>query len=352
MRPSETSLEQLRALVWDDVRLRERLYQPDDIRSFIAMVVASGRDHGFDLAAADIEAALQANRQAAPPDVGVARLPPKGWLPFRTHWQQGDLYVEWIYFGEQRLREPFFDDSIGRCRSKPFNLLFCHATPIGTLAQPRADRLQPTGFIFHMSRCGSTLVSQMLAAIPRNIVVSEASPIDAVVQARHLRPDLSEEQHAVWLAGMVGAFGVPSGSTRTSQRSGGTNTRLVSSNRLAWMRSMNTVKASPKAARVAGVGQMKSAIAMPPLSTTRSHSQPMRRACSTRSSIEKPRSRLMLARTSSLLNTTALSIGASARVNVVLPEPGRPITRILRFIVALSPCRHSGEHYSILRRSV
>src|SRR3979411_2635980 len=91
MRPSETSLEQLGALGWDDVRLRERLYQPDDIRSFIAMVVASGRDHGFDLAAADIEAALQANRQAAPPDVGVARLPPKGWLPFRTHWQQGDL---------------------------------------------------------------------------------------------------------------------------------------------------------------------------------------------------------------------------------------------------------------------
>jgi len=207
MRPSATSLEQLRALVWDDVRLRERLYQPDDIRSFVALVVASGRDHGLELAAADIEVAMRAYGQAAPLDVGAARLPPTGWLPFRTQWQQGELHVEWIYFGGQPLRAPFFEETTGRVRSKPFNLLFCHATPIGALAQPRADHLRPTGFIFHMSRCGSTLVSQMLAAIPRHIVVSEASPIDAVVQARHLRPALSEEQHAVWLAGMVGAFG-------------------------------------------------------------------------------------------------------------------------------------------------
>src|SRR5712675_3226707 len=64
MRPSATSLEQLRALVWDDVRLRERLYQPDDIRSFIALAVASGRDHGLELGVEDIEAAMRANRQA------------------------------------------------------------------------------------------------------------------------------------------------------------------------------------------------------------------------------------------------------------------------------------------------
>jgi len=133
MRPSATSLEQLRALVWDDVRLRERLYQPDDIRSFVALVVASGRDHGLELAAADIEAAMRAYGQAAPRDVGAARLPPTGWLPFRTQWQQGELHVEWIYFGGQPLRAPFFEETTGRVRSKPFNLLFCHATPIGAL---------------------------------------------------------------------------------------------------------------------------------------------------------------------------------------------------------------------------
>jgi hypothetical protein len=67
--------------------------------------------------------------------------------------------------------------------------------------------LAPTGFIFHMSRCGSTLISQMLAASSRHIVISEAEPIDTVVQARRARPDLSEEEHIAMLRSVVGAFG-------------------------------------------------------------------------------------------------------------------------------------------------
>ena len=88
-------------------------------------------------------------------------------------------------------------------------------------------------------------------------------------------------------------------------------------------------------ARVCGVGQMKSAITVPPASTTRSHIQPMRRACSTRSSWLKPRSRERLARTASALNTTALSSGASALASVVLPAPGRPMMRIFLCTVTM-----------------
>jgi hypothetical protein len=36
----------------------------------------------------------------------------------------------------------------------------------------------PDGFVFHMSRCGSTLVAQMLAVVPDHVVVSEAEPLD------------------------------------------------------------------------------------------------------------------------------------------------------------------------------
>jgi|RhiMetdeSRZDD1v2_1073273.scaffolds.fasta_scaffold25030_3 hypothetical protein len=129
--------------------------------------------------------------------------------------------------------------------------------------------------------------------------------------------------------------GVPSAATRRSTRSGATNIRLVSSKRPASMRSTQIVKASPKAARVSSVGQMKSAITVPPASTTRSHIHPMRRACSTRSAWLKPRSRERFARTASALNTTALSNGASAFASVVLPAPGRPMIRILRIGVPL-----------------
>src|SRR5258708_18303376 len=91
----------------------------------------------------------------------------------------------------------------------------------------------------------------------------------------------------------------------------------------------NGAAPAENAARAAGVGQMKSAIAKPPALTTWSHSQPMRRACSMRSASEKPSSRLMLLRTSSALKCTALSRGANIRARVVLPAVGNPMTRIL-----------------------
>ncbi len=72
---------------------------------------------------------------------------------------------------------------------------------------PAGQSLAPSGFIFHMSRCGSTLVSQMLAALPAAIVVSEAPPIDAVVQLSRLRPALPAEQPLKVLTAMIAAFG-------------------------------------------------------------------------------------------------------------------------------------------------
>ena len=119
--------------------------------------------------------------------------------------------LDWAYLGRRRLLEPFFDESVLRCMSKPFNRLFDYSTPIDALAGwlKQHPGLPPTGFIFHMSRCGSTLVAQMLAAMARNIVISEAGPIDAVVQARRNQPDFDEEQHAVWLRWIIGALGQP-----------------------------------------------------------------------------------------------------------------------------------------------
>jgi hypothetical protein len=107
---------------------------------------------------------------------------------------------------------------------------------------------------------------------------------------------------------------------------------VVSSKRPSSIRSSQMVKASPNAARVSAVGQTKSAITVPPASITRSHIQPMRRACSTRSSWLKPRSRERLVRTASALNTTAFRSGANVLASVVLPAPGKPIIRIFRFI--------------------
>jgi len=208
MRPLR--LEPLREVMEADAALQARLNQPDDPALFIALVLTCARERGIDLDAEQIATALQGGQVPAAVSAGRgARLPPAGWLPARTRWHHGELQVDWAYIGSRPLREPFFEETIARYRNKPFNRLFRYSTPIGALADAQRERphLSPTGFIFHMSRCGSTLVSQMLAASPRHIVVSEADPIDAVVQARRTRPDLTEDEHIAALRWMVGAFG-------------------------------------------------------------------------------------------------------------------------------------------------
>jgi hypothetical protein len=136
-------------------------------------------------------------------------LAPAGWIPSGTFWRGGDLFVQWFHAGDARLTEPFFEDTVQRGMIKPFNRLIRYVTPIARLGEwvRLHQPLRPSGFIFHMSRCGSTLVSQMLAASPGNLVVSEAPAIDAVIRAKQVQPDLDEDRQVQWLRWMIGALG-------------------------------------------------------------------------------------------------------------------------------------------------
>jgi gluconate kinase len=134
---------------------------------------------------------------------------PQGWVPIRIYRRDDGLWVDWCYLGEARFSDPFFDMTIEKCLRSPFNQLFRPSTPIATFGAGNADEttLPPTGFIFHMSRCGSTLVSQMLAALPQNIVISEASPIDAVLRSNEGRPEVSDDLRILWLQRLMRMLG-------------------------------------------------------------------------------------------------------------------------------------------------
>ncbi len=97
---------------------------------------------------------------------------------------------------------PSFEDSLRRARSLPLNRLRAspHAAPgrACRVGRPGAPPV-PAGFVFHQSRCGSTLVSQMVAANPRNIVISEAAPIDSIVQLVAARTDVPVDQRVALL---------------------------------------------------------------------------------------------------------------------------------------------------------
>jgi hypothetical protein len=206
-------LEVFCSLVLEDPSLQQALRGFTGADAFVAALLDAARQRGLPLAAQDVRAAMYERAlgidNLVENDVKATPLPPDGWLPIRASWQGSELYVHWAYFGERRLRDPFFEGDVRACLYAPFNRLLRHVTPIETLAAWLKTRphLEPSGFIFHMSRCGSTLVSQMLAALPSNIVVSEASPIDTVVQANRWRPDLSEDRQAHWLNSIIGALG-------------------------------------------------------------------------------------------------------------------------------------------------
>ena len=131
------------------------------------------------------------------------------WMPLRIYWRDARPFVDWGHIGQRRFTEPFFVQTIEHCVRHPADLLFRHQTPLEHLGEIAAAQpgLRPTGFIFHMSRCGSTLVSQMLAAAPSNIVLSEAGPIDTVLRAHLQNPAATEEQTIQWLRWLVSVLG-------------------------------------------------------------------------------------------------------------------------------------------------
>ena len=88
----------------------------------------------------------------------------RDWMPIRFYWQGSDPFVDWCYMGNDRFVHPFFFDTVQHRMSRPFNQLFRRQTPIEFLDELNTMEpvIAPTGFIFHMSRCGSTLVSHAM----------------------------------------------------------------------------------------------------------------------------------------------------------------------------------------------
>ncbi len=135
----------------------------------------------------------------------------EGWTPIRLIRKDSGFWVDWCRFGGRRFTEPFFEDSVTLALQSPFNLAFRQETPIEQMLEWARTRpgIAPTVFIFHASRCGSTLLAQMLAALNHYIVVSEAPMIDALLRLRHTRPDISEDTHIEWIRALLSALAQP-----------------------------------------------------------------------------------------------------------------------------------------------
>jgi hypothetical protein len=98
---------------------------------------------------------------------------------------EGALSFRWPYVGEKRFTEPFFEETIARCMGLPQNsrgaLPVVTADELVTAAE-RVDAIEPTAFVCHVSRCGSTLLAQLLSLDDRCIVLSEVPVLDDILR--------------------------------------------------------------------------------------------------------------------------------------------------------------------------
>ena len=132
------------------------------------------------------------------------------WIPFKLENQTGAWQLHWMDLGEMHITAPFFDETIGICSVKmrersPYksvsniDFLLAASTQINTIA--------PTAFIFHVSRCGSTLLSQALSTDSRNIVFAEAPLLDEILRASVHDDNLTEEEIEKWFKAALNVMG-------------------------------------------------------------------------------------------------------------------------------------------------
>ncbi|HTL97219.1 MAG TPA: hypothetical protein VL181_00310 [Holophagaceae bacterium] len=111
----------------------------------------------------------------------------KGWVPSGLR-QEGDrVLCRWTCVADTPFTAPFFEETLQRCMSLPENSARHRvATDLDLLPHLAAGvpALEPAAFIFHVSRCGSTLVTQLLGEDPAFLTLSEVPFFDQLLRAR------------------------------------------------------------------------------------------------------------------------------------------------------------------------
>src|SRR6185369_13998011 len=106
------------------------------------------------------------------------------WTPIALNFDEGAPAVFWGDFGGIRFTEPFFDRTVDRWAASEGAQSRFVKTGIDVLRElDSAPSLDPAGFIFHTSRCGSTLAARLLKEVPGTVVVSEPEIVNQLLLA-------------------------------------------------------------------------------------------------------------------------------------------------------------------------
>ena len=105
------------------------------------------------------------------------------WTPIALHLDADDPSVEWADLRPMRFTDAFFDDTVERWKKATPNGRIVTTGLDALVTLDQAPSLEPSGIIFHLSRCGSTLVARMLQRLDDCVVISEANALNGLVDA-------------------------------------------------------------------------------------------------------------------------------------------------------------------------
>ncbi|RXK85963.1 sulfotransferase family protein [Filimonas effusa] len=108
-----------------------------------------------------------------------------GWIPFKL---RNGTEVQWLYTGTQPYTDPFFDETISKCKSFPENNHLKRSASSCDMLEEWSlvgDTLPPSAVIFHVSRCGSTLLAQLMGLDSNNIALAEVPFFDDLLRAKY-----------------------------------------------------------------------------------------------------------------------------------------------------------------------
>lgn len=147
--------------------------------------------------------------------------PLQNWIPYRLLRTGNDVRCRWLYIADRRFTAPFFDQTQQQCLSHAHNSgRFSVVSTLDGLIDlaPSVPAVAPTAFIFHVSRCGSTLLSQLLALREQRIVLSEVPLLDELLRLPEQMPSLPEATYGQAIRAAVHLLG---------QRRTGAETELI-----------------------------------------------------------------------------------------------------------------------------
>ena len=106
----------------------------------------------------------------------------RGWMPVDAVVVEGRPGLLWMQLADVSFTEPFFQQTVDRVRAQHPECVerFTEFDELLRL-EKSLRRVEPAGFIFHSSRCGSTLLANACRSLTNSFVLSEPSAVDKLI---------------------------------------------------------------------------------------------------------------------------------------------------------------------------